>query len=92
MLVRVRVSPGARSTRVGGRYPSADAGPDSLVVSVTARAVDGQANAAVERALAEALGVRPREVRLAGGYTSRVKTIEVPDRCRDLVDGLLARK
>ena len=90
MIVRVRVSPGARSTRVGGRYPGTHAGSDALVVSVIARAVDGQANAAVERALAEALGVRPREVRLAGGHTSRIKTIEVPDRCRDLVEELLA--
>ncbi|MDA8437675.1 MAG: DUF167 domain-containing protein [Propionibacterium sp.] len=86
----MRVSPGARSTRVGGRHPSAHPGPDALVVSVTARAVDGRANAAVERALAEALGVRPREVRLVGGHTSRIKTIEVPERCRDLVEGLLA--
>ena len=65
------------------------AGAEALVVSVTERAVDGRANAALEIALAEALGVRPREVRLAAGHTSRYKTIEVPDRCRDRIEELL---
>ncbi len=89
MLVRVRVKPGARSTRVGGRYHLTDPGPDALMISVRERAVDGRANLAVVSALAVALGVRPRELRLTGGRTSRIKVIEVPDRCHDLVDRLL---
>ena len=88
--MRVRVRPGAHATRVGGHHPTGGADPDALVVAVSARAVDGQANAALVRAVAEALGVRPREVRLAGGHTSRIKTLEVPDRCRADVERLMS--
>ena len=52
MRIKVRVKPGASRTKVGGRY-----GEDSLVVAVTAKAVDGAATEAVLRAVAEALGV-----------------------------------
>lgn len=75
--VLVRVRPGASRTKVGGRYGT---GPDArLVVAVSARAVDGAANAAALEALAAALGVRPRHVRLSSGATSRDKTIEIVD-------------
>lgn len=69
----VRVRPGAARTRVGGRY-----GPDDLlVVAVTARAVDGAATEAVLLALAAALEVPRRAVRLVSGATARTKVIEV---------------
>nr|WP_028044974.1 DUF167 domain-containing protein [Cellulomonas sp. URHE0023] len=73
MRVAVRVRPGASRTAVGGTYG------DRLVVAVTARAVDGAATAAVLRALAAALGVRPRHVRLVSGSTSRDKVVEIDD-------------
>ena len=46
-------------------------------VWVRAPAVDGRANAAIERVLADALGLRPRQVRVVRGATSRHKTLEV---------------
>lgn len=58
---------------MGGRYGD----EEILGVSVTARAVDGAATEAVCRAVAEAFGVRPREVRLVSGATSRTKILEV---------------
>ncbi|HEY0117825.1 MAG TPA: DUF167 family protein, partial [Cellulomonas sp.] len=61
MRVAIRVRPGASRTRVGGLHG------DRLVVAVTARAVDGAATTAALVALAEALGVRPRLVRLVSG-------------------------
>jgi uncharacterized protein len=67
----VRVRPGASRTRVGGRHGEA------LVVAVTARAVDGKATEAALRAVAEALGVRRRDVRLVTGATSRTKVVEI---------------
>jgi uncharacterized protein YggU (UPF0235/DUF167 family) len=83
----VRVRPGASRTRVGGRYGNA------LVVAVTARAVDGKATEAALRAVAEALGVPRRDVRLATGATSRTKVVEVmgvdPDAVAAL-EGLLS--
>ena len=83
--VAVRVRPGASRTRVGGRYGAA--GPDAqarLVVAVSARAVDGAATEAVLRAVAAALGVRPHQVVLVRGATSRDKLLEVVDPPDDL--------
>jgi hypothetical protein len=84
--VAVRVRPGAARTAVGGRY--GDGG--TLVVAVTARAVDGAATEAALRALADALGVRRRAVRLVTGATSRDKVVEVVDPPVDLAERIAA--
>lgn len=68
----MRVKPGAARTRVGGRWQG-----DALIVAVAARAVEGQANEAVRRALAEAFGVRARDVVIVSGERSRDKIVEV---------------
>lgn len=71
--ITVRAKPGASRNRVGGSY-----GPDeALVVAVTARAVDGKANDAVVRAVAEALGCRNADVQLVSGHTARTKVLDV---------------
>lgn len=74
--VAVRVKPGASRARVGGAY-----GDGELVVAVNAPPVDGAANEAVLRAMADALGLRPRHVQLISGQTSRSKVlaVDVPD-------------
>jgi uncharacterized protein YggU (UPF0235/DUF167 family) len=46
---------------------------------VAARAVEGRATEAALAAVAEALGLRRREVTLVSGATSRTKVVEVPD-------------
>ena len=56
---------------MGGRYG------DALVVSVTERAVDGRATEAALSALADALAVPRRCLRLVTGATSRTKVVEV---------------
>ena len=68
----IRVKPGASRTRVGGSYG------DALVVAVQARAVDGKATEAALRALAAALKVRRRDIRLVTGVASRTKVVELP--------------
>jgi uncharacterized protein YggU (UPF0235/DUF167 family) len=69
----IRVRPGSSRLRVGGSY-----GPDGqLVVAVHAAPVDGAANEAVLQALATALGLRPRQVRIVSGATSRTKVVGV---------------
>ncbi|WP_093610603.1 DUF167 domain-containing protein [Actinoplanes philippinensis] len=73
--VPVRVRPGAGRTRVGGCYDGPH-GP-ALIVAVGAPAVDGKATEAVRKALAGALGVRPGEVSLRLGATSRDKVFTV---------------
>lgn len=69
----MRVRPGASTTRVGGRWGDAEV----LTVSVTPRAVDGAATAAVRDAVAGAFGVRPRQVTVVTGERSRTKVLEV---------------
>lgn len=78
MRIEIRVQPGARCASVGGTYEGA------LVVRVPEVAEKGRATAASLRAVAEALGVRPRDVRLVAGATSRRKILEVDV---DHVDG-----
>jgi uncharacterized protein YggU (UPF0235/DUF167 family) len=69
--IAIRVKPGAARTAVGGRHG------DALVVSVTARAADGKATEAALRAVAEAFGVRRRDVSLVTWATSRDKVVDV---------------
>ncbi|MCT2585243.1 DUF167 domain-containing protein [Actinophytocola gossypii] len=87
MRFGVRVRPGARRGAVGGRRPAA--GGDALVVAVPAPAVDGKANEAVRRAIAEAFGVRARDVTIVTGVRGRDKVVEVaggdPERLAELL-------
>jgi hypothetical protein len=83
MRLTVRVRPGASRTAVGGSYDGA------LVVKVGARAVDGAATDAVLKAVADALGLRPYEVTLVSGATSRTKVLDVPDGLEERVAALL---
>lgn len=84
----IRVRPGARRDAVGGRAPRGPSGDpaalQALEVQVRARPVGGAATAAAERLLAEALGVRPWQVRVVRGATSRDKLVEVADPPADL--------
>jgi uncharacterized protein YggU (UPF0235/DUF167 family) len=76
------VRPGASRTRVGGRYDG-PYGP-ALVVAVTAPPVDGRATEAVVRAVADALGLRPRDITLRTGTASRDKLLSVTSSDPDL--------
>lgn len=78
--LRIRVRPGARRPRVGGRRAGV------LVVAVAAPAVDGRATEAALQALAEALGVPRRDLALRHGATSRDKTVTLQDPPADLAD------
>lgn len=64
-------------------------GPDGvLLAAVQAPAVDGKANKAVVRALATALGVSRRSLRIVGGERSRDKLLEVSDPPADISERL----
>ncbi len=76
----IRVRPGSRVDAAGGAAAAGRPGdPPALEVRVRARPVEGAATAAAERVLAGALGLRPRQVRVVRGATSRDKLIEVTD-------------
>ena len=67
--ITVHAHPGARQERV-------ELLPDGSVgVWVRAKAVEGRANAAIEQAVAAALGLKPRQVAVVGGATSRAKLL-----------------
>ncbi len=84
MRVAIRVRPGSSRTLVGGSHDGA------LVIKVGAQAVDGKATTAALAALARAIGVRPRDVLLVSGATSRSKVVEIPDGHEDQLAALLA--
>ena len=49
----------------------------SLDVRVRARAIDGRANEGVVEVVADRLGLRKRDVRIAGGARSRQKLLKI---------------
>jgi uncharacterized protein YggU (UPF0235/DUF167 family) len=79
----IRVKPGFAHTLVGGSHHG------ELIVRVTERAADGAATSGALKAVAEALGLRPYEVTLVSGLTSRTKVLEIPDGLEDRVKALL---
>lgn len=71
-MVTVRVKPGSK------KGPLVECGDDgALTIYVRERAVDGRANVAVVRLLAEHLGVSRDQVTLASGATSRLKRFRI---------------
>ena len=71
MRLEIRVRPGSARPGVGGTHAG------RLVVAVHERAVDGKATQAALTALAAALGLPARRLRLVRGATSRDKLVEV---------------
>jgi hypothetical protein len=67
----IKVVPGASRDGVAGWLG------DALKIRVAAPPERGKANAAVERVLAEALGLSREAVRIVAGATSARKTVEV---------------
>ncbi len=87
VLITIRVHPGASRTRVGGA--GGEPGHDRMIaVWVTQRAVEGKATEAALRALAEALGLRRRALRLVSGVRARTKVVAVDDPPPDLAERL----
>ena len=70
-LLRVRLTPRAARSQIDGWDG------DLLRVRVTAPPVEGRANDALLRLLAQALDVSPSRLRLVKGQTSREKVIAV---------------
>ena len=69
--MEIHVRPSSSATAVGGEYG------DALVVHVVEPANSGRATEAALRAVAKAVAVSPRSVRLVKGATTRRKLIEI---------------
>ena len=72
----VRLTPGASADRIDGWDVDADGRP-VLKVRVRARPVEGEANEALIKLLAKALGLAKSSVVLLRGGQSRTKMVEV---------------
>ena len=70
LWLTVQAHPNARIDRL-------ELAGNTLRVWVRAPAVDGRANEAIERAIAQAVGLRNRQVRVISGMKSRTKTVEL---------------
>jgi uncharacterized protein YggU (UPF0235/DUF167 family) len=71
LRLSVHAHPGARQERIELLEPT------TLAVWTRARPVEGAANAAIEQAIASALHLRTREVKIVAGNSSRRKIVEI---------------
>jgi uncharacterized protein len=76
IVLTVRLTPRGGRDSLDGLERLAD-GRSVLKARVRAAASEGEANAALVRLVAKALGVPPRDVSLAAGATARIKRLEV---------------
>jgi uncharacterized protein len=72
-ILRVHIIPNAKIDKVSGEYNSA------IKIKLRAPAVDGKANAALRRFLAERLSIPQRAIVLERGERSRDKVIRIDD-------------
>jgi uncharacterized protein YggU (UPF0235/DUF167 family) len=78
MKIVVRAKPGVKKAYVKETTDLFErAGERRFVVAVNERAVDGKANRAIERALAEHFNVPASRVRIVAGQTAKEKVVEV---------------
>jgi uncharacterized protein len=70
-LLKVWVQPGARRNGTAGQYQGC------LKIRITSPPVDDKANKAVSLFVADALGLRPHQVSLESGRSSRRKVLRI---------------
>jgi uncharacterized protein len=87
VFVDVRLTPRGGRDSIEGIERRAD-GRSVLKVRVRAAPFEGEANTALCRLLAGALGIAPRQVTLAAGATARVKRIKILGEAKSLVAAL----
>jgi uncharacterized protein (TIGR00251 family) len=71
LTLELHVQPGASKTSIAGLHG------DRLKLRLAARPVDGEANRALVRFLADALAVTQRDVEILRGASGRSKTVQV---------------
>lgn len=78
MRIFVHAKPGARKEYVRETTDLFEKSNERrFVVAVSERATNGNANRAIERAIAGYLGIAASRVRIVAGQTARKKTVEV---------------
>lgn len=84
LLLTVRLTPKGGRDAIDGIETMAD-GRSVLKVRVRAAASEGEANAALLRVIAKAVGVAPRSVELIAGATSRIKRLRIDGAAQTLI-------
>ena len=87
-ILRVRVTPRAKSTRITGRKTDAD-GMERLAIKLAAPPVDNAANRELVAFLATTLRVPRSSVEIVSGDSSRLKTVRVAGLAVDAAKALL---
>lgn len=81
--ITVKVHPRAKRSRVAGKLG------ETYKVDLAAPPVDGKANEACVRLLAEVLGVPASRVRIVTGQTSRTKVVDIDGIAQESVESKL---
>jgi uncharacterized protein YggU (UPF0235/DUF167 family) len=89
VIVRVRLTPKSSLDAIEGLETTAE-GP-ALKARVRALPSEGEANKAVERVLADWLGVPKSSVTVSGGGKSRVKSLKIVGEVQELKNRLQMR-
>jgi uncharacterized protein (TIGR00251 family) len=76
-IIAIRVTPRSSKPGIGGWRTGPD-GREELEIRVAAAPADAEANAAVIKLLAKALGVSRGSIEIVGGDTSRHKRVSLP--------------
>jgi uncharacterized protein (TIGR00251 family) len=76
LIVQVLVVPGSSQTKIEGLH--GEGAQQCLRIRLQAPPVDGQANAALLRALADMLGLHARDLHIHRGHGSRLKQVHIP--------------
>lgn len=90
VLVQVRLTPRAGDDSIAGVETASDGRPH-IAARVRALPDKGAANAAVEKLIADWLGVAKASVSVASGPTSRLKTLRVAGDTARLISTLEAK-
>lgn len=85
ITLTLHIQPGAKKTEFAGLHG------DALKIRLAAPPVDGKANEALVKFVAEVLGLPKSAVSLKSGQTSRRKVLEVLGANSATVAGLIAR-
>ncbi len=76
ITLTLHIQPGAKKTEFAGLHG------DALKIRLAAPPVDGKANEALVKFVAETLGIARSEVTIKSGHTSRRKVVEIDDPTR----------
>lgn len=90
VVLDIRVTPRSRREAIEGLERRAD-GRAVLKVRLCATPVEGEANEALRRLIAKALGIAPRQVEIAAGATARLKRLRIagdPNRLTAMLERL----